>query len=275
MTRPIPRRRDVNGDAPLSPGLHENRLLPVLAHLSSDVLATLARGGDPCQRAPAFADLAAAGLSAADCLALLAEGLLVVLPVRSDDSRRAHRSASAKMRGDAATKPPSSKRRAQVAAGKPPRLSHATRLLLTDAGLDWVTKHAQSSRASIESSSSPSVSPCRSAVLPHYDIDLRELSVAGVVILRLPVQARNLAAALTALEISGWKSRVAKPLNGCRGGNDRHHVVIAAYKLHHRQSLIAFHADDGGLRWNWRSADFLPRSDLQNGWQTCAPRWER
>ncbi|HWB14743.1 MAG TPA: hypothetical protein VG826_36305 [Pirellulales bacterium] len=89
-------------------------------------------------------------------------------------------------------------------------------------------------------------------VLPFYDTDLRELSVTGEVILRLPVQARSLAAALTALQAAGWKARVPKPL-ACRpGGNDPHHLAIAAYKLNDRQELIDFHADDGALRWNWR-----------------------
>ncbi|MGH7138632.1 MAG: hypothetical protein ACREHD_23045 [Pirellulales bacterium] len=68
----------------------------------------------------------------------------------------------------------------------------------------------------------------------------------------MPAQARSLAAVLTALEQSGWKPRVAKPLSGRPGGNDPHHLAIAAYKLNMRQSLIEFHADDGAFRWNWR-----------------------
>lgn len=90
------------------------------------------------------------------------------------------------------------------------------------------------------------------AILPHYDVGLRELSVTGQVILRLPVQARSLAAALTALQLAGWKGRVPKPLAGRPGGNDPHHLAIAAYKLNDRQDLIDFHADDGALRWDWR-----------------------
>jgi hypothetical protein len=98
----------------------------------------------------------------------------------------------------------------------------------------------------------PSARP-QSPVLPHYDIDLRELSVTGEVILRLPVQARSLAAALTALQAAGWKRRVPRPLANRPGGNDPHHLAIAAYKLNYRQQMIEFHADDGALRWNWRT----------------------
>jgi hypothetical protein len=91
-----------------------------------------------------------------------------------------------------------------------------------------------------------------SSILPYYDVELRELSVTGEVILRLPVQARSLAAVLAALQAAGWASRVPKPLSGRPGGNDPHHLAIAAYKLNDRQDLIDFHADDGALRWNWR-----------------------
>lgn len=78
--------------------------------------------------------------------------------------------------------------------------------------------------------------------------------MSGKVILRLPVQARNLAAVLTSLELSGWKSRIAKPLNGRPDGANRHHLGMAAYSLNRRQSRIAFHADGDGIRWNWRTA---------------------
>jgi hypothetical protein len=101
-------------------------------------------------------------------------------------------------------------------------------------------------------SSTPPDASARSSLLPRYDIDLRELFVAGEVIAQLPVQARNLAAALTALELAGWKPRVPQPLAGRPGGSDANHLAVAAYKLNARQSLIHFHADDGALRWNWR-----------------------
>lgn len=103
-------------------------------------------------------------------------------------------------------------------------------------------------------------SAVKGPIVPRYDVELRELSVTGEVILRLPVQARSLAAALTALEVAGWKPRVSKPLAGRPGGNDPHHLAIAAYKLNYRQQLIDFHADDGALRWNWRVVGLAPIS---------------
>lgn len=90
-------------------------------------------------------------------------------------------------------------------------------------------------------------------VVPHYDIEARELSVAGEVVFRLSVQARKLAAILTSLELAGWRPRISKPLSSRPRGNNRHDLGSAAYTLNRRQSLIEFHADGDGIRWNWHS----------------------
>lgn len=113
---------------------------------------------------------------------------------------------------------------------------------------------------SISPSLSPSVSlsppllVSPSQILPRYDTDARILTVAGHVIAQLPAQARNLAAALAAIEQAGWPPRIASPLVGTAAGNDRHHLAMIVYKLNLRQRLIDFHADDGALCWNWRPA---------------------
>ena len=91
------------------------------------------------------------------------------------------------------------------------------------------------------------------AKVPHYDIEARELSVAGELIFRLSVQARKLAAILTSLELADWRPRISKPLSSRPRGNNRHHLGSAAYTLNRRQSLIEFHADGDGIRWNWHS----------------------
>ena len=88
--------------------------------------------------------------------------------------------------------------------------------------------------------------------LPRYDIDLRELSLAGKVMFRLPAQARSLAAILAAFQLAGWPPRIARPLSGRPGGNDPQHVADAVYALNHHQSLIEFRTDDAGVRWRWR-----------------------
>ncbi len=92
------------------------------------------------------------------------------------------------------------------------------------------------------------------ALRPVYDIPARELSVAGRVVVRLAVQARSQAAILAALEVSGWKPRVAEPLGKRPGGNDSRHLAAAAHHLSLHQPLIDFHADDGAATWNWRLA---------------------
>jgi hypothetical protein len=81
---------------------------------------------------------------------------------------------------------------------------------------------------------------------------LRILTVAGHVIVHLPVQARNMIAALAAIELAGWPPRIVSPLREDPAGNDRHNLAMAVYKLNARQTLIDFHTDDGALRWNWR-----------------------
>ena len=117
--------------------------------------------------------------------------------------------------------------------------------------------------AGLATAPSPAVSPStfgkvqdecvpRFPILTHYDIDLRELSVAGEIILRLPVQAHNLAAILTALELAAWKTRVTKPLNGRPESNDPQHLADAVYGLNRHQSLIEFRMDGGAIRWQWR-----------------------
>jgi hypothetical protein len=159
-----------------------------------------------------------------------------------------------------------------------PPLGPRTQLLLTDLGLTLITKHAQSSRVhplppgegrgeggrepspsgrgqaegvSVSPSLPPSVSP--SPLLPHYDIDLRELAVSGITILQLRLQARNLTAVLKAFQIAGWPPRVVKPLNCYPDASDPQHLADAVYGLNRHQSLIEFRTDGSAIRWQWRS----------------------
>lgn len=90
------------------------------------------------------------------------------------------------------------------------------------------------------------------AIRPIFDVSTRELSVAGETILRLAVQARNLAPLLTAIETARWSARVARPLDGRRCAGDAHRLAVATNRLNLQQPLIDFHADDGAVRWNWR-----------------------
>lgn len=317
MTGPQFRRLDLPGDTSLPPGLDESRLLPVLAHMAADLLAARARGDDPADRAPTLADLIAAGLTPADCLALISDGFLTAVdqpsarkvagtvPVPSPhkvagtvqvpSAHRANKGASlgraassSKNERDAAKSPspigkrqrtgkshsPAGKGRGEGKApspagrgrgqggtdGPPPHLG--PRILLTDAGLASITKHAQTAGSIAPSPSGKvpdegelpraiSFMPSLSRLLPHYDMETRELSVAGTVILCLRLQARNLTAVLSALELSGWKARVKRPLNGSPGGNDHHHLANAALSLNHHQNLIEFSTDDGAICWAW------------------------
>ena len=91
---------------------------------------------------------------------------------------------------------------------------------------------------------------------PHYDVDLREVAVARVAIIRLPTQARTLAVLLQNLEAGEWKAKVHCPLKGHPDALEPQHLYDAASRLTRRQPLIEFHADDGACRWCWKR---LPR----------------
>ena len=121
-----------------------------------------------------------------------------------------------------------------VADGK---LTASSRIVLTDAGLAVMQ-----------------IAIPDGAVRPIYNIDFRELSVVGDLILPLAVQARNLATVLASIERADWKPRVVKPLDGSPGGNDPHHLCNAACSLNDHRSLIHFRADDGAVRWRWRTS---------------------
>ncbi|HEX7377988.1 MAG TPA: hypothetical protein VF278_12785 [Pirellulales bacterium] len=232
--------------------------ISALAYLAERLLFSLSRGDDPWQTALTLADLRALGLTPAGCQLLLTRELVTLLPLPSGKSG-----------GESGS-------RATQRSTTKPRLGPRSPLLLTDAGLALVTKQAQSAPV-IEASLSArppgegvqpttpttgipspafafSPSPSRSPLLPSYDADLRELSVAGVVILRLPVQGHNLATVLKALELGGWRARIDKPLNGRPDSSDPAHLANAVYSLNLRQKLIEFHADGGAVRWQWRSS---------------------
>lgn len=232
--------------------------ISALAHLAERLLFSRARGDDPWQTALTLADLRAHGLTPAGCQLLLTRELVTLLPLPSGEGGGGS--------GSRTTRRSTTK----------PRLGPRSPLFLTDAGLALATKQAQSAphtestfsqrppgesvqpTPSIAGDLSPafafSPSPSHSSLLPSYDADLRELSVAGVVILRLPVQGHNLATVLKALESGGWRARIDKPLNGRPDSSDPAHLANAVYSLNLRQTLIDFHADGGAVRWQWRQS---------------------
>lgn len=249
--------------------------ISALAHLAERLLFSRARGDDPWQTALTLADLRAHGLTPDGCQLLLSRELVTLLTL-----------PSGKGGGESGSR---TTRRSTTK----PRLGPRSPLLLTDAGLALATKQAQSASLTEASLSqrppseslppstpiagdlSPafalSPSPSRSSLLPGYDADLRELSVAGVVILRLPVQGHNLATVLKALESGGWKARIDKPLNGRPDSSDPAHLANAVYSLNLRQTLIDFHADGGAVRWQWRQSTENAKPSVR-GRTTSMPR---
>jgi hypothetical protein len=219
-----------------------SRLLPSLSRLAELLLSGRARREDAWQHALSMADLAAFGLTCDECRGLVACGLL--------ETQKSPNPTSTRCATD------------DRMAGSPREPSAASRFVLTDAGLAVVTKYTLAIAMALREATvaeppfcgkrRPDSAQTSSSWFPYYDIDLRELSVSGQVILRLSAQAHNLAAVLTGFELARWKPRVAHPLNGRPGGSDPRRLATAAYNLNDRQDVIDFHADDGALRWNWR-----------------------
>lgn len=243
-----------------------------LTRLAELLLMSRARGEEPSERAVLPADLRPFGLSLDDLRELVTRGLVTAIPT----GRMPH--------GDC-SKTRSASRGAKRRTSTPPVIGARTPFILTDAGLAFVTKHSAlaatpepspdgrgQGEGAIEpspfgrgqgegtspttKSSNPATPPASFPPSPllHYDIESRELSVAGIVILRLRLQAHNLTAVLTALQLAGWPPRVRKPLNGYPDASDPQHLADAVYGLNHRQSLIEFRTDGSAIRWQWRTA---------------------
>lgn len=246
--------RDAAAAAPL-----DTQCLSVLAHLGERLLIARARGQDDCRSAASMADLTAFGVTIADCRHLMACGLIEA----KTSPPSAHDAAGSLPKSSARSAASQNGSRPVEGAGcgsrgdivEPRRLGLRTTVVLTDSGLALITEHALSSRAEPFGSDAPLLDGrvFASRFIPRYAIDSRQWSVAGVVIVRLPVQAKNLARAITAIEVSGWKQRVPEPLKGSRGGNDRHHLANVALSLNARQHLIDFSSDDGAICWAWRT----------------------
>jgi hypothetical protein len=259
-----------------APNGHDpSRFMAALNLMAEALLAARARRKDPWHLAASLSEHAELGLTVDDCKELVSRGLI--------DARNA---PDPQMRSHVASGQGESKPGRRASSRRPARqpsrtIGLGTRFILTDAGLAFLMKCSIPARIGsvateyvlrTTGSSIPTPSVASSRLRPHYDIDLRELSVSREVILRLPVQARNLAAVLTALELSGWKSRVGKPLNGRPDGDDPCHLAGAAYSLNLRQTLIEFHADDGAILWEWRSSTKSPRRDASLGKRKPRPR---
>jgi hypothetical protein len=126
-------------------------------------------------------------------------------------------------------------------AGEPTKVGPNSPIRLTDGGLAFLQEAIPAG-----------------GLRPAYDIPSRKLTVAGEVIIRLAVQARNQAAVLAAIEVAGWKSRVAEPLRRVSRENNAHHLAVTTHNLNLHQTLIEFHSDDGSATWNWRPTSSRP-----------------
>lgn len=265
MTKLRPRRR-LDPPAMNHELNHDNLsyVLPGLTRLAEQLLRSRVHQDDPWLNSLSASDLAPLGLRLTDLRTLHAQGYIEARGPGVRNQRHIPRTEKRRTK--------ESPRRDGSSAPAQQPIGPRTLFIFTDAGLAYLMTHVHATRGepaptergqaenavSANGSSTAPVFPSPAishiALLPHYNSELRELSVADVVVLRIPVQGHNLAAVLRTLELSGWKPRVDKPLNGRPDGAEPAHIANAAYSLNVRQSLIDFHADGGAIRWEWRAS---------------------
>ena len=111
--------------------------------------------------------------------------------------------------------------------------------VITDAGV------AQTKKASV---SVPST-----AIVPHWNADVRELAFHGLVIKRFRRPARNQEAVLSAFQEESWSQRVDDPLRQEDGKDPKRrlHDTINALNRNQKENLIRFFGDGTGEGICW------------------------
>jgi len=97
----------------------------------------------------------------------------------------------------------------------------------------------------------PVVTPCPAAV--HYNTELFELIVNGIVVKQLDIRATNQIAILTAFQEEGWPPRIDDPLHPNSGDSkSRLRSTIHCLNGCHHPHLVHFFADGSGKGIRWK-----------------------
>lgn len=144
-------------------------------------------------------------------------------------------------------------------------LSKRTCFVITDAGIEaarqWI---AADEIARLQTDRLPTVSkapvvvpvpePSRSRMAPHWDSDLQELRVNGLIVKRFKVPAPNQEMILAAFEEEHWPARIDDPLppHPDQDPKRRLHDTIVSLNRNHKSRMIRFMGDGSGqgVRWS-------------------------
>lgn len=145
-------------------------------------------------------------------------------------------------------------------------LSKHTCFVITDAGIEaaqqWVAAGDVSRRQaapavskSSEAARTPETS--RSRISPHWDSDLQELRVNGLIVKRFKVPAPNQEMILAAFEEESWPARIDDPLppHPDQDPKRRLHDTIVSLNRNHKSRMIRFMGDGSGQGIRWSVAD--------------------
>lgn len=95
--------------------------------------------------------------------------------------------------------------------------------------------------------------PAAPKVVPHWDSDLQELRVNGVIVKQFKVPAPNQEMVLSAFQEESWPARIDDPLppQAEQDPKRRLHDTIVSLNRNHKQRLIRFMGDGSGegVRW--------------------------
>jgi len=89
---------------------------------------------------------------------------------------------------------------------------------------------------------------------PHWDVDRRELTVAGKVIKRFRRPSQNQERLLTTFEEEGWGAKIFDPLPYDADNDAKHRLRDTVYHLnchHETKGLLRFHTDGTGEAVLW------------------------
>jgi hypothetical protein len=143
------------------------------------------------------------------------------------------------------------------------RFLKRTGFVLTPAGVDAARQLASDDFEPIElrdvesvrSAAFPAAVPAAPAarVVPHWDADLQELRVNGLVVKQFKVPAPNQEMVLAAFQEEGWPARIDDPLppQADQDPKRRLHDTIVSLNRTHKHRLIRFMGDGSGegVRW--------------------------
>lgn len=92
---------------------------------------------------------------------------------------------------------------------------------------------------------------------PHYDNELRRITVGGVLIKKYHEPSRNQIAVLIAFEEAGWPAVIDDPIPGSRVEPKRRlRDTVAGLNASHRaKNIVLFHAENDGEGISWELVD--------------------